>query len=189
MRAKRENSSTSCFSPSTSWTMVAVASSSRRLSRRHAEHALGGAVDGGDTSRGVEGEHAGGHRVEDRLRVASPLLHLLVLGLEVAVRVLEPRLGEGEIARHAVERVHEHAQLVVGAHLDLVVEIARGHRPRALGEHLHGLRDAPGEIEAEPRGGKDDDEGHEEEEEDVDALEGLTEKTQLLVLLEGLADA
>ena len=32
MRAKRENSSTSCLSPSTSWMMVAVASSSSRFS-------------------------------------------------------------------------------------------------------------------------------------------------------------
>ena len=160
-----------------------------RFSRRHAQHSLGGAIDGGDASRGVEREHARGHCVEHRLRVAAPLLHLFVLGLEVTVSVLEPCLGEGEIARHAVERIHEYAQLVVGAYLDLVVEIARGHRPRALGEHLHGLGDTPSEVEAEPRGGEDDDEGHEEEEQDVDALEGLAEQTQLLVLLEGLADA
>ena len=112
-----------------------------------------------------------------------------MLGLEIPVGVLEPGLGQGEVARHPVERVHQHAQLVVGAHRHLVVEVAGGYGARALGQHLHRLGDAAGEVEAEPRGREDDDEGHEEEEQDVDALEWLLEEPQLLVLLEGLADA
>ena len=171
------------------WPQDSRSGLAQRLTCGHAQHALGRAVDGGDATRRVEREHARGHRVEHGLRVAAPLLHLLVLGLEVPVRMLEPGLREGEVARHPVERVHEHAQLVVCAHRDLVVEVARGHRPRALGQHLDGLGDAAGQVEAEPRGGEDDDEGHEEEEEDVDALERLPEESQLLVLLEGLADA
>ena len=158
------------------------------LGSRDAEHALRGAVDSGDASRCVEGEHAGSHRVEHGLRVAAPLLHLLVLSLEVAIGMLEPRLREGEIARHPVEGIHEHPQLVVGAHGDLVVEVTRGHRPSALGQHLHGLRDAAGQVQAEPGRLEYDDEGHEEEEQDVDTLERLLEEPELLVLLERLAD-
>ena len=249
MRAKRENSSTSCLSPSTSWMIVAVASSSRRFSSgravaaeppaqalrgeldrgervldlvrdplrdlaprgealglqqlgevvEHEHHAhvraVGAlergrrgeerdglavaaqvhlaleralaqarhALDEGDDVRvlrppehrrsragprrrargcpsirsaalfivltrpvGVERHDAGGHRLQHGLGVAAPPLHLAVLGLEVEVRLLELGLGRGEVRRHPVEGVDEDADLVVRAHLDLVVEVARG---------------------------------------------------------------
>src|SRR5215831_11956320 len=301
MRAKRENSSTSCLRPSTSCTMVAVASSRRRFSaglrsvesrrrRRWAESwmgvsgfliscairwatsrqaarrwALSSSVRSSNTStipryapsgpfsavaearsvaewpsrrrctsrsrafsrsrfirwmRAASSECTGGRRTavdgwprasvadtpsmrsaapltvvmrpaasSESTPVATALLHRLVLGLEIAVGVLEARLGEGEVARHPVEGVHEHAQLVVRAHLHLVVEVARSHRARAFREHLHGLGNAPRQVEAEPRGGEHDDERHEEEKQNVDALERLLEEPELLVLLERLADA
>ena len=119
----------------------------------------------------------------------TALLDFLMLGLEVAVRLLQPGLRRGEIARHPVEGVDEDAQLVVGPHLDLVVEMACGHRARPLGQHLHGLRYASRQVEAEPGRGEDDDEGHEQEEQDVDTLQGLPQELELLVLLEGLGDA
>ena len=74
------------------------------------------------------------------------------------------------------------------ARLHLVVEVARRHLARALREHLDGLGDAAGEVEAEPGGGEHDDQGHQEEEQDVDALDGVLQELELLVLLEGLAD-
>ena len=75
------------------------------------------------------------------------------------------------------------------ARLDLVVEVARRHLSRALGQHLDRLGDAAGQVEAEPRGREDDDQGHQEEEQDVDALDRVLQQLELLVLLEGLADA
>jgi hypothetical protein len=89
-----------------------------------AQHPLGGAVDRRDVPGRVEGDHAGGHRLQHRLGVVAALLHLIVLRLEVAVGLFELGLGRCEVAGHPVERVHEDADFVVGAYLDLVLQVS-----------------------------------------------------------------
>ncbi len=156
--------------------------------RVETEQPLRGAVDGGDAPVRVERDHAGRHRLQHRLGVAAALLHLGVLGLQVPVGLLQLGLGGREVGGHPVERVHQDADLVVGAHLDLVAEVARGHLPGALGQHLNRVGDAARQVEAEPGRGEHDDQGHQEEEQDVDALDRVLQQAELLVLLEGLAD-
>ena len=137
----------------------------------------------------VEGDHARRHRLQHGLGVAPALLHLVVLGRQVQVGLLEPRLGQREVVGHAVEGIDEHADLVVRPHLDPVAQVTRGHLARPLGEELDGVGDAAGEVEAKPGRGEDDDQGEEQEEQDVDALDGVPQELELLVLLERLADA
>ena len=156
--------------------------------RRQAEHAGGGPVHRRETARDVEGDDPGGHRLEDRLRVAAAPLEFGVLGLEVEVGGLEPRLRLREIRGHPVERVDEDADLVVRARLHAIAQVAGRHLPRALGELLDGHRDAAGEVEAEPREREDDDQRHQQEHQDVDALDRVLQELELLVLGEGLGD-
>ena len=71
---------------------------------------------------------------------------------------------------------------------DLVGQVAGRHLARALGELLDGAGDAARQVEAEPREREDDDQGHQEEEQDVDALDRVLQELELLVLQEGLRD-
>ena len=154
-----------------------------------AEHAGGGAVDRGDDAVGVGGDDPRGHRLQDRLRVATALRELGVLGLEVGVRALELGLRGGEVLRHLVEGRHEDAHLVVGLRgRHAIPEVPGRDLARAFGEPLDGHGDALGQIQPEPGHREGDDEGHEEEEQDVDALDGTLQELELLVFLEGLRD-
>ena len=83
----------------------------------------------------------------------------------------------------------EDADLVVPARLHLVGEVAGGDFPRPLRELFDRPRDPAREVEGEPREREHDDQGHQEEEQDVDALDGTLQELQLLVLLERLGDA
>ena len=130
-----------------------------------------------------------GDGLQHGLDVAAALLQLGVLVLEVEVGLLELALGEAQIVGHAVEGVHQHADLVVGPGLHLVAEVPGGHLARALHQLLDGAGDAAGQVEAEPGDAEHDDQGDEHEEEDEVHLDRRLEEPELLVLLEGLGDA
>src|SRR5439155_2011003 len=148
---------------------------------RDAEHAGGRAVDGGDASERVEGDDAGGDGLQHGLDVAAAVLQLRVLVLQVYVRLFQTVLGLQEVVGHPVERLHEGADLVVAARLDLVGQVAGRDLARALGELLDGAGDAAGQVEREPGEREDHDEGHQQEEQDVDALDRVLQQLELLV--------
>src|SRR5262249_34369439 len=120
---------------------------------------------------------------------APAVFQLGVLVLEVQIGLFQSPLRFREIVRHPVERLDEHADLVVGPRVDLVREVAGRHFARALGQLGNGTGDAAGQAEPEPHEGEDDDQRHQEEEQDVDALDGILHELELLVLLERLFDA
>src|SRR3989441_11138195 len=155
----------------------------------HAEHARRGAIDGREAPERVEGDHAGGDGLEDGLDVDAPILELRVLVRQVEVRLFELPLRFRQVVRHTVEGLDEDADLVVSPRLHLVGEVAGGNLARALGELLDGARDPAREVEAEPREREHDDQRHEQEEQDVDALDRHLQQLELLVFPERLGDA
>src|SRR4029453_11227547 len=154
-----------------------------------AENAGGGAVGGGPPAERVEGDHAGGDRLQHGLRVPSAILELGGLVLEIDVSLLQLALGLAEVVGHPVERLHERADLVIAARLDLGGQVAGRHLARALGQLLDGAGDAAGQVQTEPRERENDDQGHQEEQQDVDALDRVLQELELLVLEERLRDA
>ena len=114
--------------------------------------------------RRAERDHAGGEVLEDGADQRA------LLG-EAAVGRHAARGGCGSISsrlraqllRHAVERVDHGRHLVVGGDLDLLVEVAAGDPPGALGERLDRQHQAAGEEEPHPGGGEQDEQRHQDE--------------------------
>ena len=154
-----------------------------------AEHPRRGAVDGREAAERVEGDHAGRDGLEHGLGVAAAILELRVLVGEIEVGFFEPLLRLAEVVGHAVERLDQDADLVVGPRLHLVGEVARGDLTRRLGELGDRAGDPAREVETEPREREDDDQRHQQEQEDVDALDRRLQELELLVLLKRLRDA
>ena len=105
----------------------------------------------------VDGHDPGVDRVEDGLDV--PLA-----GLELGrLQVGGPASGL-DVGDHLVEGVDEEADLVGGRVLDRDRQVALGDLLGRLGQLLDGHGDAPGEVEADPDRGEDDEHGHEDQE-------------------------
>ena len=94
-----------------------------------------------------------------------------------------------QLRRHRVERLDERAELVARLRLDAVIEMSRANLARALGEHLHGPRDALGQVEAHPRRADQDHQRHHQEEREVHALQRPRQEAQPAVVLVGRDDA
>jgi len=154
------------------------------------QHAGGGAVDGRQAPEWIEGNDAGGDGLEDGFDIDAAVFELGVLVRQVEVGLLELMLGPGQIVGHPVERLDEHADLVVAAaRRHLVGEVAGGDLARALRELLDGSGDPARQVQAEPREREDDDQRHEQEEQNVDALDRRLQELELLELPERLRDA
>ena len=146
------------------------------------EQPAGGAVDGFDPLVGADGDDSRGDALQDRLDIPAPVFELQVLPLQ---RVL----AGGQLRCHRVEGLDEGAELVAGLRLDAVIEMSRANLARALGEHVHGPRDALGQVEAHPRGADEDHQRHHQEEREVHALQRPRQEAQPAVVLVGRDDA
>jgi len=71
---------------------------------------------------------------------------------------------------------------------DALIEVALGDRARALRQPLDRHRDPARDVEADPRGGKEDDDRREPERDRVGGLDRLPLHLQTQVLVEGAAD-
>jgi hypothetical protein len=146
-----------------------------RVFRAQSEHARRGRIDGRHRAGRIERHDAGGDVLEDALDVAVTLGQLAVDRLE--------------IARHAIERRDERADLLVAAGGGTVVPVTLGDFPHALAEALNRHRDALGEVEPEPRGREQHDESDQQEGDRVAAANGLLEDLELAVLVDRLRGA
>ena len=146
------------------------------------------AVDRLDLPVGSERHDAGGDPLEHGFDVLAALVELLVLALEIEARALELALAGGELPGHRVERLDERAELVAGLRLDSVIEVAGANLAGAGGEPLHRTRDALGQIQAGPRRADQNHERHHDEERQVDAADGPTQRVQLAPVLVRLDD-
>ena len=88
------------------------------------KHLIGGGVGVNDPALLGEGHHAVGHVEEQGVQLIALVFHL-------------PD-GVPELPGHVVEGVGQHADLVPGADLDAVGEVALGHPHGPLGEALDG---------------------------------------------------
>jgi hypothetical protein len=127
------------------------------------------------TAGRIQRHDAGGDVLEDALDVAVTLGQLAVDRLE--------------IARHAVERRDQRADLLVAAGGGAVVPVTLGDFLHALAEALNRHRDALGEVEPEPRGREQHDQGDQQEGDRVAAANGLLENLELAVLVHRLRGA
>ena len=152
---------------------------------RQAEQFLRGAVAGRDRPAGVDGDDAGGDRLEDGLDQVAPALQLEGEPLQLAVGALEVGLARAQVAGHAVERLDEHADLVLGLDGQLEVEIAAGDPARALGQLLDRRRDHAREVEGEPGGREGDDQRDRGQPQRVAQADRAAEEPRLAVALEG----
>ena len=132
-----------------------------------AQHDEGRAVAGEDAAVRVDGDDAGRDVVQHG-RDQRPLRRQpLVAGRQLAVAALQGLLVAGQLLGHAVEGVDQHAELVVRLHVHPVGEVAAADDARALGQGLDGHRHPAGEVEAGPRRGEEDDQGHHQEQQHV----------------------
>ena len=145
------------------------------------EDRLGADVRERDAEVLVEHDHAGGqvreHAREPRVRA----LELLLVALDERARLLE-------LARHRVERLREHAELVApGVVLDRP-EVAGRHRARAGGEHRQRPGHPAGEQERRGDRGEDGQQQRHRHRDPEDALQPGARQRQLLVVAPALLD-
>ena len=136
----------------------------------------GGGIPGADAAGRIDRDDAGGNAIEDRFDVPPAPLDVLVLSFELDGRPLEPPAAGGQLARHAVERVDQRAELVAAfrARRD-----DRGGRRRspgaAVASDLDRPRDALGEVEPHPGRADQNHQRQHQEEREIDAGERLLE--------------
>ena len=104
-----------------------------------------------DDAGRIERDDARTDALEDRLDVAAPALAFEVLALDIAGGPLELAPALGEFARHAVERLDQRAELVLGLRLDAVIQVTGANLARGRRQQLHGAGDALCEVQAHPR--------------------------------------
>ena len=102
------------------------------------EHPGGGGVGVDDLPLAGEGHHAVGHVEEQGVQLVALVLHLAQ--------------GVLKLPGHVVERVGEHADLVLRGHLDLMGEVPPSHPHRALRQAADGGDHGAGQGEGEQHG-------------------------------------
>ena len=103
-----------------------------------AEHLGGGGIGVDHHSLPGEGHHAVGHVEEQGVQLVALVLHLAQ--------------GVLKLARHVVEGVGEHADLISGGHLDFSGEVPLGHPHGPLGQPLDGGDHGLGQQEGQQNG-------------------------------------
>ena len=102
------------------------------------EHPGGGGVGVDDLPLAGEGHHAVGHVEEQGVQLVALVLHLAQ--------------GVLQLSGHVVEGVGEHADLILGGHLDFMGEVPPGHPHRALCQAADGGDHGAGQGEGEQHG-------------------------------------
>ena len=123
----------------------------------------------------VENQNARGQIRKNALEVHFRPLEGKAIGFHAAVRVLE-------LARHRVERLGEHAELVAARHGRTARKVAARHRLRGLRQIRERLGEKPG---LRRRGRHCDEERHEQSEcqrDDIDVFQPLARNGELAVV-------
>ena len=123
----------------------------------------------------VEHQHAGG-------KVGQDVLEAGLCGLQLESVGLDHLAGFVELARHAVERLEQHAELVAAGDRHAPREIPACHRLRRLREFGQRRRHAVGQDESERHGGEQRHQQCQREGNDVAALQSLAGQRELLVI-------
>ena len=125
----------------------------------HLEQTLGRGVEGGDHAARVHGDDPGGHALEHDLHVAPPLLQLQVGAAHLVLGLVQACLAGLQVRGHAVEGVDQGADLVRALQVDEEIVVPARDALGALGQLHEGHGDGLGQMEAEPGGGEDDEQG------------------------------
>src|SRR5581483_10608855 len=134
-----------------------------------------------------EGEHTGGDALEDGLHQAAALLQRNVGLRQVTGGGDDLPPGILQLRRHAIEGLHQASQFVSGTDGDAVIEAAARDFFRGRGQRLHGTSNELGEEQCEPGGGKEHEDGEQQQQPHVGAADQLALLRQLQVaLLAGL---
>ena len=98
----------------------------------------------------VDGEQAGGDRLDHRFDVGTAAIEFEIVVAQGEVGGFDRGLAALQIRRHPVERIDERADFIGGFGIDAYGEIALRDRLRRFSQPLNRHRDAARDIESEP---------------------------------------
>src|SRR5262249_46167274 len=143
-----------------------------RISGGRTKNFRNGRIDADDTAFGIERKRAGRNVFQDGFDELTPAFQFADGVLKIVRELIDLRARVAELGSHAVERAHQVAELVVGLFGDLIVEIPSRDFARAFCQGLNGTGDLFGEIESDPKYGREKKHGEKRQDKEQLALEG-----------------
>ena len=137
----------------------------------------------------IDGNHTSGDAFEDRLDVPPPCLDVLMFLLELDRGTLEPPAARRQVGRHAIEGLDQRAELVSGLRFHAMVQMSGADFVGCRRQHLHGPRDALGQVQSHPGRRDENHQRQHQEEREVNAGQRLLQDAELLVVFVGLRHA
>ena len=130
------------------------------LFRLDIKHRFGSLVDGGDNSVFIHGDYPGRNMAEHRFHILPPLFEIDIGLLQLPVTLLQ-------VIRHLVEGIYQNTDLRIGDNVDPMIEVPAGNATGGLGQVLDRDGNPLGKIDAKPRGGKNNEQHHDKQGDDV----------------------
>src|SRR5271168_4730260 len=128
-------------------------SQNRRYRRIHLRH----------FARRVQRNHAGGNIFQNRFHQFPPPLTLFNGLFQTLREFINLAAPLAQLLRHAIERAHQHPQLVLPLHVNPVIKIAARNLPRRLRQRLNRYRHLLGQEQRHPRSRKSQNHGYDEQ--------------------------